>query len=137
MGYRLIIGMTLRAKCHKEYRKEPRAGLVQIWLSHYHLHTLKNSLKFNCCTKFLKRTEERALPPRKEVVGCSIRPGGGSAFPASWRWQSSSSGEGAPGSRLHSKAGKVPIGAELRPSMGLAAPALSFAQASETQARKG
>lgn len=83
VGYRLILGMTLRAKCHKEYKKRtvtheacmtrrhhsPKQAWFKSWLSHYHLHTLKNSLKFNCCTKFLKRSEERALPARKGGYG--------------------------------------------------------------------
>ena len=90
--------MTLGAKCHKEYKNRtiheacmtrrhhsPEQAWFKSWLSHYHLHTLKNSLKFNCCTKFLKEVKKEPYLPGREVVGCSIRPGEGSAFPAGWR----------------------------------------------------
>ena len=85
--------MTLRAKCHEEHKKRtvtreawmagrhhsPEQVWFTSWLSHYHLHTLKNRLRFNCCTKFLKRSEERASPAGKGRGGCSTWPGEGSA----------------------------------------------------------
>ena len=79
------------------------------WLSHYHLHTLKSRLRFNCCTKFLKRSEEPHLPGR-DVVGAA--PGQVRALHPGWQWwQRSRSGEGAPGSWPRRGAGEAVTGA--------------------------
>ena len=115
--------MTLRAKCHEEHKKRtvtreawmagrhhsPEQVWFTSWLSHYHLHTLKSRLRFNCCTKFLKRSEEPHLPGR-DVVGAA--PGQVRALHPGCRWwQRSPSGEGAPGSWPRRGAGEAPTGA--------------------------